>query len=1414
VLASIDQDLKDIPYDFLTRYLGGSPLTITCTIASNGLSLTTDNALPDTGANGYLFVNATFAQKLQKYLQLETITGFTPHPVGGFDGKTTQYIDTALRGHLRIQQHLLRDTYFLVLDMKHEVIIGRKWFDLHDVKVDCRNRCLMFPEDWLPEPSTYEIPMDEAATSPPIHPSADALQRAAERDERLDADEQRRAAGKIRDPERAKVLDQVRRRLEELQRQKQKETTIEVAEPVLTCELPSASSLDYRRHAKDLKAPRSILKRADRSMKQMSRVIADELDASFESTDARSRRTADHTYVNLDIAMIGAAPLMTLARKTHLGVTSLYEIDRFIEEKKDERNREALADDTPELRRKAFEQVPSCYHDLLDGFSKVESDKLAPRRTYDHKIELEEGKHPEDLSYSPLYKMSLEELEACRKYITEHLDKGFIEASTAPWAAPILFARKANGGLRFCVDYRKLNAITRKDRYPLPLIEETLSRISHAKIFTKIDIRQAFHRVRMHPDAEELTTFRTRYGAYKYKVLPFGLTNGPSTFQRFINEVLMEYLDDFCSAYIDDILIFSDTEEEHKIHVRRVLERLRDAGLQPDLDKCEFHVTETKFLGFVIGKDGVTVDQGKIAVIRDWPVPSTVRGVQSFLGFCNFYRKFIRNYGRIGKALNNLTRKGRAFVWTEDCQEAFLELKARLLSAPLLRHFVAGRETRIETDASKDVLGGVLSQKDPEDGEWHPVAFFSSTMLDAETRYGIHDKELLAIIRALEHWRAELIGMQSQAFEIITDHQALEHFSTKRRLNSRQVRWTELLAQYHFFLTYRPGTQNAAADALSRKNEVSKTVKDKEEREKWITIFRRTYPDGEEGEQTNLMTLDAGRDDNTFIMNFDDVTVPSPSGIELTDALLRANQHDPSLEEYRVLARKGDDSVFDLRGDRYVTRHGKLIVPDTDNLRTKLLEDVHTRLPTGHPGRNKTRRLVSEQYWWKGISADVDRYVANCTVCRSSKTPRDKTPGLLHPLPVPLRTWQNIVVDFKDMPKDRSGYDNVLVVVDSLSKYCHSIPCLKTITAKETAMLYYEKGPYRTFGLPETITSDRGPQFIADFTNEVSKILGFRWKLSSSGHSQTAGQAEIMNQYINQRLRPYLNHAQDNWSIKLPAMDYIQNSLPQDSTNLSPHEILFGFPMPCSWDWEKRTDLADQDLTPRERLSREDAQAMMTTLKAYTDEARKNMTKAQHDMARKANRHRREPDFTVGDKVYIWKKVWSSSRPSDKLDFPMTRQCYKIKAVNGHSYQLEVPPGWRGTDTFHADRLRRYPDNPLPGQEPERPDGEVIFDDEPEWEVERVEATRLHYRKLQYQVQWKGWDPDPVYYDAANFKNAADKLRAFHEANPDAPGPPKRLAQWEKAAAEDREDLAHPDDNKPATGNEQLRRSGRRRRAI
>ncbi|TKA72817.1 hypothetical protein B0A49_05481 [Cryomyces minteri] len=281
-------------------------------------------------------------------------------------------------------------------------------------------------------------------------------------------------------------------------------------------------------------------------------------------------------------------------------------------------------------------KVPEEYHDLLDVFSRHDADTLPARRAYNHKIKLQEGKEP---TFGPLYGMSQDELRVLKKYLDDNLKKGFIRASSSPAASPVLFVKKPGGGLRFSVDYRALNAITVNDRYPLPLIKETLDRMSKAVIFSKLDVIDAFNRLRIAENEEWKTAFRTRYGLFEYLVLPFGLANAPSSFQHYINDTLHEYLDIFCTAYVDDVLVYSNSVEEHRKHGRLVLEALYKAGLQLDVNKLEFHVTEVLYPGLIISTKRIRMDPKKVSTIRDWESPKNVKDVQAFVGFANFYRR-------------------------------------------------------------------------------------------------------------------------------------------------------------------------------------------------------------------------------------------------------------------------------------------------------------------------------------------------------------------------------------------------------------------------------------------------------------------------------------------------------------------------------------------------------------------------------------------------------------------------------------------------------------------------------------------------------------------------------------------------------------------------------------------------------
>ena len=526
----------------------------------------------------------------------------------------------------------------------------------------------------------------------------------------------------------------------------------------------------------------------------------------------------------ITVSMVAAAPFVRQVKRNKLKIfsLSLYEINKALA---CEKVAKATGSETANLK----EIVPVDYHEFLPLFDEVIARELPPHHPYDHSIPLKEGFTP---PFGPIYSLNRVELETLKTWIEDNLSKGFIRSSSSPAGAPVLFSKKADGSLRLCVDYRGLNDGMIKNRYPLPLLRDTLLRLQKAKYYTKLDVRSAYNLIRIAEGEEWKTAFRTRYGLFESLVMPFGLTNAPASFQNFINDVLHPFLDLFITAYLDDILIFSSTLKEHKQHVRQVLTRLQENGLHLAPHKCEFHRTSVKYLGFIINTKGCASDPAKITTVVEWgtkpeadsestpakahkPTFGNVTDVHRFLGFANFYRRFIKDYSRIIAPLTRLTRNEIPFVWDDDCKMAVETLKTAFTTAPVLRHFDNDRQIIVEMDASDFVSAGVLSQYD-DDGILHPVAFFSKKHSPAECNYEIYDKELMAIVRCFEEWCPELEGAR-HPIQVLSDHRNLEYFMTTKLLNRRQTRWAEFLSRFDFKIVYRSGKAGGKPDALTRR---------------------------------------------------------------------------------------------------------------------------------------------------------------------------------------------------------------------------------------------------------------------------------------------------------------------------------------------------------------------------------------------------------------------------------------------------------------------------------------------------------------------------------------------------------------------------------------------------------------------
>ncbi|KAJ8332896.1 hypothetical protein SKAU_G00417920 [Synaphobranchus kaupii] len=757
----------------------------------------------------------------------------------------------------------------------------------------------------------------------------------------------------------------------------------------------------------------------------------------------------------------------------------------------------------PQDTKPSLENVPAPYHDLGIVFSKTQAQTLPPHRPYDCAIELLPGS---TLPSSRLYNVSKPEREAMEKYIRDCLANGLIRPSSSPVGAGFFFVQKKDGSLRPCIDFRELNNITVKNKYPLPLIDSAFHPLHDATVFTKLDLRNAYHLVRIREGDEWKTAFNTSLGHFEYLVMPFGLTNAPAVFQALVNDVLRDLLGRYVFVYLDDILIYSSNVKEHEGHVMQVLQRLLENRLYVKAEKCVFHTDTVEFLGFILERGQIRADPKKIQAVTDWPTPATRKHLQRFLGFANFYRRFIRSYSQIVAPLTKLTSTAMPFRWNPEAENAFKKIKRLFSSAPILVHPDPTRQFVVETDASDTGVGAVLSQVSPTDNLLHPCAFFSRKLSPAERNYDVGNRELLAVKLALEEWRHWLEGAE-KPFVVWTDHKNLAYLQTAKRLNSRQARWALFFGRFNFTLTYRPGSKNVKPDALSR-------------------LFMAS---SEQEAPENILPGSC--------------TVASVSW-RIEAIIKEALNEEP---------------------DPRSNPSTRLYVPSA--ARTHVLQWAHSSLMSCHPGFTRTLAVLKRRFWWNSMIPDTRRFVKACTTCARSKASHQAPAGLLQPLPVPSRPWSHIGVDFVTGLPPSEGNTTILTVVDRFSKAAHFIPLPGLPTAQRTADVLV-KEVFRIHGIPADIVSDRGPQFISQVWKAFCSALGATSSLTSGYHPQSNGQTERANQDLGAALRCVSAKNPTSWSKMLTWVEYAHNALPCAATGKSPFEVSLGYLPPLFPDQE------------------------------------------------------------------------------------------------------------------------------------------------------------------------------------------------------------------------------------------------------
>ena len=470
--------------------------------------------------------------------------------------------------------------------------------------------------------------------------------------------------------------------------------------------------------------------------------------------------------------------------------------------------------ETEKKEKKTLEEmVPQELMKYKAVFDEEEASRFPESRPWDHAIDLKDDFVPKDC---PIYPLSLPEQTKLQEFIDDNLKKKYIRPSKSPMASPFFFVDKKDGKLRPCQDYRMLNEGTIKNTYPLPLISELVDQLKGAKYFTKLDIRWGYNNVRIKEGDQWKAAFKTNLGLFEPTVMFFGLTNSPATFQSMMNEIFKDFIRErWVIIYMDDILIISNTIEDNIRYTKKILQRLRENDLYLKPEKCTFWATEVEYLGMVISENKLKMDPVKVSGIANWPTPTTIKEVRSFLGFGNYYRRFIHAYGDLIKPLNELLKKDTKFEWNQERQETFDLLKKKFQESPVLQMPDMMKPFVVESDASKYASGAVLRQQDTN-GDWHPCAYLSKSFNETERNYEIYDRELLAIIRALTDWRHYLIG-SPHIVTVLSDHQNLTYFRTTQKLNRRQARWSLFLSDFNLQLVHLPGKQMVQSDALSRR---------------------------------------------------------------------------------------------------------------------------------------------------------------------------------------------------------------------------------------------------------------------------------------------------------------------------------------------------------------------------------------------------------------------------------------------------------------------------------------------------------------------------------------------------------------------------------------------------------------------
>jgi len=864
--------------------------------------------------------------------------------------------------------------------------------------------------------------------------------------------------------------------------------------------------------------------------------------------------------------------------------------------------------------------------------------------------------------------------EEVDKIIKDMSDEGVIEESKSPWMSPAVLVKKKNGTIRFCIDYRKLNAVTKKDSYPIPRIDDIFDQLSGNAWYSTLDLKSGYWQIKIRAEDREKTAFSIGNGLWQFRVMPFGLCNAPATFERVMEQVLREFISKICLVYLDDVIIFGKTFEEMIQNLRKVLSRLREVNLKINPNKCVLFSQKVKYLGHIISSEGISTDDDKIAAVSNWPIPQNKKHLRSFLGLCSYYRRFVKSFSILAKPLYTLTENQTKFVWNEQCEAAFIQLKRALTSSPILSLPKGEGELVLDTDASNFGIGAVLSQK--QDGLEKVISYFSRVLNRAERNYCVTRRELLSIVESIKAFHHYLYGRK---FLVRTDHASLKWLLSFKDVEGQLARWTEKLQQYDFEITYRKGKLHANADGLSRRPcanaqcgycarvEMKETLKQEKPVARMVLAENNLVDWRQEqllDPETSVFLVGKEIDERPAWQEIASKGTAAKvywsywDSLEVQSGVLYKRWESPNLKNIVV----------------------QLIVPKT---RIKqILEEAHDSPSGGHFGINKTLEKIRKRFYWASCKQDVEEWCKSCKVCLARRGPsgKGKSPLQIYNVGAPFERVQMDILG--PLPLTVSGNKYLLVVVDCFTKWVEAFP-LKNVRARIIAETFLNQVVSR-HGVPLEVHTDQGRNFESRVFRELSCALGIKKTRSSALHPQSDGQVERQHRTILNYLAKFISENQRDWDRWIPMYLLAYRSSKHETTGVTPAELYFARDLRLPMDLlrgnppNKKESDTTVDCVSRIRKKLED---LHEVVRKRVD-IKSSQTKTWYDQ--KARR----VQFNVGQKVWFYNPRRKKGR-APKLQNSWEGPYFIVKKFNDVVYCI-CKPNRNKNKVIHADRLAPF----------------------------------------------------------------------------------------------------------------------------